>query len=336
MSLLRGRLAGLRDLAQEAVQLGRRDAVRRAIAERERLLQQAADVAPGHGARGEHLRAQAHLAVDPRALAVELRGADPAAGPGDLLDVAAGQIPLVEHERGRAAGLHRQLGDPQVLRGHAVGGVADDQRDVRALGRPLGAQRREVLDGLLDLGAAPDPGGVDEQHPAAVDLDRGVDRVAGGARDLGDDHPLAAEEGVDEARLADVRAPDHGQADDVVVLVLVVALGQQLDEPVEQVARAQALRGGDGHRVAEPEAVEVVGERDVARLVDLVGGDDDGQPAAAQDVRRSPRRRGARRRARRRRAARPGRRRAPRAPGPGSRRPAGPRRRGRRRRCRSA
>ena len=39
------------------------------------------------------------------------------------------------------------------------------------------------------------------------------------------------------------------------------------------------------HRLAEPEAVEVVGERDVARLVDLVGGDDDGQPAAAQDVR---------------------------------------------------
>ena len=27
-----------------------------------------------------------------------------------------GQVPLVEHERGRAARLHRQLGDPQVLR----------------------------------------------------------------------------------------------------------------------------------------------------------------------------------------------------------------------------
>ena len=120
---------------------------------------------------------------------------------------------------------------------------------------------------------------------AAVDLDRRVDRVARGAGDLGDDHPLAAEEGVDEARLADVGAPDDRQADDVVGLVLVVvALGQQLDEPVEQVAGAEALGGGDRQRLAEAEAVEVVGEREVVRRVDLVGRDHHGEPAAAQDV----------------------------------------------------
>ena len=68
--------------------------------------------------------------------------------------------------------LHRELGDPQVLRGHAVLGVADDERDVGALGRPLGAQRRVVLDRLRDLGGAADAGRVDEHHPAAVDLDR--------------------------------------------------------------------------------------------------------------------------------------------------------------------
>ena len=63
-----------------------------------------------------------------------------------------------------------------------------------------------------------------------------------------------------------------------------VAVGEQLDEPVEQVARAEPLGGGDGQRLAEPEAVEVVGERQVARAVDLVRGDDDRHVAAAQDV----------------------------------------------------
>ena len=59
---------------------------------------------------------------------------------------------------------------------------------------------------------------------------------------------------------------------------------KQLDEPVEQVAGAEALRGRDGHRVAEPEPVEVVREREVARRVDLVRDEHDGHVAAAQEV----------------------------------------------------
>ena len=55
-------------------------------------------------------------------------------------------VPLVQHQQGRAAGLHRQLGDPQVLGGDALGGVADDDRDVGALDRPFGAQLGVVVD----------------------------------------------------------------------------------------------------------------------------------------------------------------------------------------------
>ena len=107
--------------------------------------------------------------------------------------VIAAIVPLVEDERRRAARLHRQLGDAQVLRGDAVGGVADDERDVGALGRPLRAQRRVVLDGLGDLRLAAHAGGVDDDELAAVDLQRQVDRVARRAGDLGDDHALGAE-----------------------------------------------------------------------------------------------------------------------------------------------
>jgi hypothetical protein len=101
-------------------------------------------------------------------------------------------VPLVEDERGGAALLHRQLGDAQVLRGDAVGRVADDERHVGALHRPLGAQGREVLHGLLDLGLAAHPGGVHEDELVPVDLEGQVDRVAGGARHLGDDDALRA------------------------------------------------------------------------------------------------------------------------------------------------
>ena len=47
---------------------------------------------------------------------------------------------------------------------------------------------------------------------AAVELELGVDRVAGRAGAVGDDHPLGAEEGVDQRGLADVRAADDRDA----------------------------------------------------------------------------------------------------------------------------
>ena len=53
---------------------------------------------------------------------------------------------------------------------------------------------------------------------AAVDLELGVDRVARRAGDVGDDHALAAEERVDERGLADVRAADHREPDEVLLL----------------------------------------------------------------------------------------------------------------------
>ena len=113
--------------------------------------QQPLHVAAGHRRRGQHLGRSRSLLRARGARSWSRSNSSP-----------LGQVPLVEHERGRAAGLHRQLGDPQVLRGDAVVRVADDERDVGALGRPLGAQRRVVLDRLLDLRLAPDAGGVDE------------------------------------------------------------------------------------------------------------------------------------------------------------------------------
>src|SRR3954470_16264316 len=273
VALLRRRLALLDELGEEAVELRRRDAVAHPVAEHERLAQHAPDVAAGQRARGQDLRAQPQLLRRAGALVIEVGL------------VHRRDVPLVEHERRRRALLHRELGDAHVLARDAVVGVADDERDVGALDRPLRAQRRVVLDRVLDLRLAAQAGGVDEDHAAPVDLERQVDRIARRSRHLGDDHALGAEHAVDERRLADVRPPDDREADRVVLLLLVLLLGQQLDDAVEQVAGAEALRGRDGDRLAEAERVELRRERDVADRVDLVGGDHDGAALpAAQEV----------------------------------------------------
>src|SRR3954452_6834365 len=223
----RGWLPRLDHLPEETIELGRGDPLAHPVAQGDRLAEQAGDVAPADGAGGQDLRAQPHLALHARALVIELGL------------VAGVEVPFVEDQQGRAVAAHRQLGDPQVLAGHAVGGVADDHGHVRAFGRPLRAQRGVVLDRFGDLGLAAQAGRVDQDQLTTVDVERQVDRVAGRARHLGDDHPLGAHEAVDQRALADVRPADHRQADDVVVLLRRVALGQQLDDPVQQVAGSE-------------------------------------------------------------------------------------------------
>ncbi len=91
--------------------------------------------------------------------------------------------------------------------------------------------------------------------------------------DLGDDQALVAEQLVHEARLADVRAAEDGDADRVLrqlrPLLPAVRL-EVVDDLVEQVARAVAVQAGDRDRVAEAELVQLERERLLLRVVDLV------------------------------------------------------------------
>ncbi len=169
---------------------------------------------------------------------------------------ARDEVPLVEREHGRAARPHRQLADPQVLGGEPLGGVADDDRRVGALGGALGAKLRVVADGPGDLAAAAQPGGVDQHDVAPVELELGVDRVAGGSGALGDDHPLGAEQRVQQRGLADVGPPDDRDrgAPPRRSSSAPGPPSRARGDAVEQVAGAEPVGGRDGQRLAEPEA----------------------------------------------------------------------------------
>ena len=133
----------------------------------------------------------------------------------------------------------------------------------------LRADLRVVVDGPGDLGPPSQPRGVHEGERPAVELDPGVDRVAGRAGEGGDDHPLFAQELVDERRLADVGPADHREPRRLVLLG--PRLRQTLDDEVEEVARPEPLGGRDRDRVAQPEPVELGRETGLGRGVDLVG-----------------------------------------------------------------
>src|SRR5690606_16594696 len=91
-----------------------------------------------------------------------------------------------------------------VLTGNPLFGINQEQGDVR-LGQGLpGAQDRIEVGILADLGLTPDAGRVHQYIGTIVDLDLDVDRVPGGTRSFGDDHPLLPHQAIQQGGLADV------------------------------------------------------------------------------------------------------------------------------------
>ena len=124
-------------------------------------------------------------------------------------------------------------------------------------------------------------------------LDGRVDRVARGARDIGDDGTVARCHLVRERRLARVRAADDRHVDAGVLHALLLGafdgtrLMQVLDHLVEQVARAIAVNGRQREGVAQPERVELVHAVVAVGRVELVHREDDGLlrlPEQARDL----------------------------------------------------
>ena len=165
----------------------------------------------------------------------------------------------------------------------ALARVDEDERDVGALGRLEGAQLRVVLDSLALLPLAADARGVDEHERLVAALEHRVDRVAGRARLLGDDHALLAEQRVQQARLAHVRAPENGDADRLLARLRRPGARQARDDRVEQVAGAVPVHGRERDRVAEAEPVELERLRLAPGLVDLVRDQEDGLARVPQD-----------------------------------------------------
>ena len=122
--------------------------------------------------------------------------------------LARGAVHLVGAQHHGLAGAAQQLHDALVGGGGADGGVDHEHHGVRQGDRDLGLLGHLGLDaGDVDLPAAR----VHEHEPAAGPLGRVGHAVARHARLVLHDGLAAAEDPVDQGRLADVRPPDDGE-----------------------------------------------------------------------------------------------------------------------------
>ncbi len=126
-----------------------------------------------------------------------------------LAPVLVEVVPLVDRHHQSPPRLVDESADMAVLVRDVLPGIQDQDGHVAVLDRLQGLDHRKLLDRLEDLAATPQPGGVDQGVAPAAALEGHGDRVARGARLVEGNHPLLAEQGVDQRGLADVRPADH-------------------------------------------------------------------------------------------------------------------------------
>ena len=119
---------------------------------------------------------------------------------------------------------------------------------------------------------AAEAGRVDGHERLAVHLVADVDRVAGRAGHLADDHPLGLGQGVDQRALARVAAADDGHLHHALLrrLGFQVVRRQFFQHGLQQLVLAAALLGADADHLAA-ELVELVGLAFQSGVVGLVG-----------------------------------------------------------------
>ncbi len=154
----------------------------------------------------------------------EQRGkADKGHGPADLfehlllpLPVAGHQVPFIEQQDQCPAmvlGIADNLG---VLFGNPLLRVQQDHRDIAAAKGRQRFEDAEFLQLLRCLALSSDTGGIDQQVVSLFVAEQGVHRITGSAGNGRYDHPVLAEQQVDQGRFADIGAPEKSEPDGIV------------------------------------------------------------------------------------------------------------------------
>jgi len=97
--------------------------------------------------------------------------------------------------------------------------IQNEHDQVAAADRVFGAFDTEELDRVVDATLFADAGGIDEDvalpDTVGFNLERHIHRIAGRARNGGDDHALGLRQGVDYGTLPDVGPADDGQLEGI-------------------------------------------------------------------------------------------------------------------------
>ena len=133
----------------------------------------------------------------------------------DLLVLFFDGVPFVDHHHETLVVALHQLEDVQVLTFDTAGGIDEQNADIGVFDGANGTHHAVEFQVFRHLVLFTDAGGVDKVEIESELVVFGEDRIACGARNVGDNVTIFADEGVDERTFPGIRAADDRKAGDV-------------------------------------------------------------------------------------------------------------------------
>ena len=186
------------------------------------------------------------------------------------------EIPLVRQHDARATRVGDDASDAAFLGGAGVLGVQDEEDQVAASDCQLGAVCAEESHDGRNLPLAAKSRGVNqgdwEPFPILFKDERQIHRVACGAGDVRDHHPIFPQQAVHQRGLAHVGAPHDGDAHRLLLLGVLLGFGQARGHLPEKLVNAMAVGAGCRKNLLHAKGSEdAVGGLHQVAVVSLVG-----------------------------------------------------------------
>ena len=200
------------------------------------------------------------------------------------------QVPLVDREHQRPALFLHHPGELQILLLERVGRVDHEHDRLGEAHRAQRVGRRQAFELARHLRLAPETGGVDQAHCAALPGPRHGDRVAGDAGLGAGQHPLFAEQAVDQRRFAGVGPAEDRELEGAGLFAASGCAGGRFagradaerTERVVKPVQAFAVLGRKRDRLAEAEREGLDPSRLARASFAFVGDEDHRQTEAAK------------------------------------------------------
>ncbi len=196
------------------------------------------------------------------------------------------RIPFIDRHNDSLAALMRNPGNLRVLLGHALLGVNNHQDHIGPFNGRHGPDDAVALQLLPDLILPAQPRGVDKHILCPVVYDLRIHRVARRACNIRHDHPVFAQQLIDNRRLAHIRLAHDRDPGAFVLLLFGRILREMGRHRVQKLSQAQARGRRDRNRIPDPKIIKLIDVvAEFLKAVHLIHGQDHRLFRFAQHVR---------------------------------------------------
>ena len=176
----------------------------------------------------------------------------------DRLVILLDRIPLVDRDDNSFSALVCDSGNLGILLRDALRRIDHDDADIRPLHRCHRTDDAVALDLFLNLILPSKTCGINKDIFFSVVGNVGINRIARGSRNVGDNHTVLLCQLVNEGGLADIRLTDDRNLRALVLLLVLRIVREVLDHFIQHISKSQHGCRRDRKRIADAEIVELI------------------------------------------------------------------------------